>query len=131
VPAPSNIGCYLICSVGGAIPPITAPTGDYYPGDWLISDGATTWYHLVTGTTGTINAAQVVVSPAVAGQTNVQSALQTIQTNSANYLQVTGGVMTTGGNIAFTPSVAKATRLDGTSAALSVIDRFTLDAGVF
>ena len=130
-PAPSNAGHYLICSVGGATPPTNAIAGTYYPGDWLISDGLTQWYHLVTGTTGTINASSVVVNPAIAGQTDVQAALSTIYNASANFLQVTGGTMTAAGNIVFTPSAAKATRLDGVNSALSVIDHFTIDAGVF
>ena len=130
-PAPSNEGCYVICSVGGTNKPGNAPPGTYYPGDWLISDGSTQWYHLVTGTTGSITANNVVVNPAVAGQTDVQAALTVMQQNSLNYLQVTGGTMTAGGNITFTASVAKATRLDGANPALSVIDHFSIDAGVF
>ena len=129
--APANEGCYVICSIGGSTPPVGAPPGTYYPGDWLISDGASTWYHLVTGTTGTINAVSVVVNPAIAGQTNVQAALSTIYTASANYLQVTGGTMTATGNIAFTASAAKATRLDGVNAAMSAIDHFSIDMGIY
>ena len=130
-PAPSNAGHYLICSIGGAVPPGNAPAGTYFPGDWLISDGSTQWYHLITGTTGSINASSVVLSPAIGGQADVQSALQLVQTNSANYLQVTGGTMTAAGNIAFTVSAAKATRLNGTDPAFSVIDNFSFDAGVY
>ena len=73
----------------------------------------------------------MVVNPPVGGQTNVQSALAMIQTNSANFLQVTGGSMTAIGNIAFTVSAAKATRLNGTDPAFSVIDNFSFDAGVY
>ena len=130
-PAPSNEGSYVICSVGGNTPPGGAPAGAYYPGDWLISDGATQWYHLVTGTTGTVNAVNVVVAPPVAGQTNVQSALQAIQTNSVNYLQVTGGAMTAGGNITFTAAATKTTRIDGVDPTLSAIDRFVIAAGTY
>ena len=130
-PAPSNEGSYVICSVGGSVPPGGAPAGAYYPGDWLISDGSTQWYHLVTGTTGTINASSVVVNPAVAGQTNVQAALTTIYTASVNYLQVTGGSMTATGNITFTASAAKATRLEGIDPKLSAIDHFVIAAGTF
>jgi hypothetical protein len=130
-PAPSNLGHYVICSVGGSVAPGGAPAGAYYPGDWLISDGATQWYHLVTGTTGSINATNVVVNPPVGGQTNVQAALTTIQANSANFLQVTGGTMTAAGNIVFTKSAAKATRLDGVDPTLSAIDHFVIAAGTY
>jgi hypothetical protein len=130
-PAPNNAGRYLIASLGGDVPPGGAPAGTYYPGDWLISDGGSVWYHLVTGTTGTINASSVIVSPTVAGQDNVQSALQVIQTNSVNYLQVTGGAMTAGGNILFTVSAAKTTRLDGVDPKLSAIERFVIAAGTY
>ena len=129
--APSNMGSYLICSVGGSTPPGGAPAGTYYPGDWLISDGATQWYHLVTGTTGTINAINVVVNPPVAGQTNVQSALTAIQASSMNYLPVTGGTMTATAKVTFTVSATKTTRLDGLDPTLSAIDHFVIAAGVY
>lgn len=128
---PANAGHYLICSKPGSTPPGGAPAGAYLAGDWVISDGGSAWYHLATGTGGTIQAASVTVSPAVAGQTNVQNALQTIQANTANYLNLSGGVMLAGGNIGFTVPAAKATRLDGADLLLSVIDHFTIDAGVF
>ena len=130
-PSPSNIGHYLICSTGGALPPVGGPIGTYYPGDWLISDGATAWYHLITGTTGTVNASSVVVTPPVNGHSDVQSALAAAAANAANFLQVTGGTMTAAGNIRFTVAAAKTVRIDGTDPLLSVIDHFTLDAGVF
>ena len=130
-PAPSNMGHYLIASLGGSLPPIGAPAGTYYPGDWLISDGASAWYHLVTGTTGTINASSVVVTPPVAGHTDVQSALAAVQAGAANALLVTGGTMTAIGNITFTTPGAKTTRLDGGDPTLSILDRFGLDAGVY
>jgi hypothetical protein len=130
-PAPSNIGHYLIASKGGALPPGGAPAGTYYPGDWLISDGASVWYHLITGTTGTVNASSVVVNPTVGGASDVQTALTSMYTASGNFLQVTGGTMTAAGNITFTLPAAKTARLNGNNATLSTIDNFGIDAGVY
>ena len=73
----------------------------------------------------------MVVSPTVAGQADVQSALTVIQGNAANALPVTGGSMTAAGNITFIKSAAKATRLDGVDPTLSAIDHFVIAAGVY
>lgn len=127
-PNANNLGHYLICEIGGPNPPVGAIAGDYYPGDWVISDGTSNWYHLQTGTSGTINAASVAVNPPVGGQTNVQSALSAIYNGSAGYLPLTGGTVT--GEIVFSPSPASV-RLDGSDPTTSFIDHFNIDAGAF
>jgi hypothetical protein len=70
---------YVICSVAGTVPsgPISGQVLGV--GDWVISDG-TEWTVIPVGSMA-INAVDVVVTPEVFGQDNVQSALEFISTN--------------------------------------------------
>jgi hypothetical protein len=70
---------YVICSVAGTVPsgPISGQVLGV--GDWVISDG-TEWTVIPVGSMA-INAADVIVTPEVFGQDNVQSALEFISTN--------------------------------------------------
>jgi hypothetical protein len=128
-PSASNIGRYLICSNGGASPPTGASAGTYYPGDWVISDGASVWYHLQTGTSTSVSASNVSVAPPVGGQADVQSALAAIYNGSAGYLPLTGGTMT--GELIFAASGGKTIKLEGSDPLTSAIEHFSIDAGAF
>jgi hypothetical protein len=79
LPPPSTVNqaSYLICSVAGSTPPFGAPAGSYVANDWLLSDG-TQWVHI--GSAGAMYASQVVVNPAVENHTDVQGALQAVDT---------------------------------------------------
>jgi hypothetical protein len=81
-PDPTNSGWQLICTVGGTAPPAGALAGTYFTNDWLLSDG-TAWTHLMFGGTTSVIASSVSVSPAVAGGSNVQTALQGLETQIA------------------------------------------------
>ena len=71
---------YVICSVAGTVPaggPIAGQVLDV--GDWVISDG-TEWF-VIPVSAMAVNASEVIVTPEVFGQNNVQSALEYISTN--------------------------------------------------
>jgi hypothetical protein len=86
----SNFNVYLIVTVGGTASG-NAPPGQLVQGDWLVSDGIR-WNRLALGIPpgGDIAAANVTVTPAVQGATDVQAALEQLE---SNYLPLTGGVM--------------------------------------
>lgn len=71
---------YVICSVAGTVPAGSPIAGQVLGvGDWVISDG-TEWFVIPVGSMA-INASEVIVTPTVFGQDNVQSALEYISTN--------------------------------------------------
>jgi hypothetical protein len=86
----SNFNVYLIVTVAGTASG-NAPPGQLVQGDWLVSDGIR-WNRLALGIPpgGDIAAANVTVTPAVQGATDVQAALEQLE---SNYLPLTGGVM--------------------------------------
>lgn len=83
--APANAGWYLICNVAGATPPAGAPAATYDKGDWIISNG-TAWLHLDYGGIAAVMASDVGVAPAVAGASDVQSALEALAAADANFV---------------------------------------------
>lgn len=83
--APANSGWYVICDVAGATPPANAPAGNYDQGDWVISNG-TAWTHLEFGGISVVTAADVGVAPAVAGGTDVQTVLETLDAEHATFV---------------------------------------------
>jgi hypothetical protein len=86
----SNFNVYLIVTVAGTASG-NAPPGQLLQGDWLVSDGIQ-WNRLALGIPpgGDIAAANVTVTPAVQGATDVQAALEQLE---SNYLPLTGGVL--------------------------------------
>jgi hypothetical protein len=86
----SNFNVYLIVTVGG-MGTGNAPAVQLNQGDWLVSDGIQ-WNRLALGIPpgGDVAAANVTVTPAVQGATDVQTALEQLE---ANYLPLTGGVL--------------------------------------
>lgn len=84
MPAPVTglTGKFIICAVGGTVPPGSAPAGTYVAGDQLICDG-TRWTHIFINT-GTVFASSVTVSPTVLGASTVQNALTALQTYADN-----------------------------------------------
>jgi hypothetical protein len=110
----SNFNVYLIVTVGG-MGTGNAPAVQLIQGDWLVSDGIQ-WNRLALGIPpgGDVAAANVTVTPAVQGATDVQAALEQLE---SNYLPLTGGVL--GGSLR---------TLGGTSAAPGLLIGGT-DAG--
>jgi hypothetical protein len=84
VAAPVNEGWYLIVTTGGMgignAPPVQMTIGD-----WVVSDG-TKWIHLDLHEPTTV-AINVAVIPPVAGQDNVQDALEAIDATASSALQ--------------------------------------------
>lgn len=84
MPAPVTAltGKFIICAVGGTVPPGSAPAGTYAASDQLMCDG-TRWTHIFINT-GTVFATNVTVNPTVLGAGNVQTALAALQTYADN-----------------------------------------------
>lgn len=99
LPTPVTVleGRYLICSNEGDVPPVGAPLEHYMAGDWLICNGVDAWFHIHIAMGFMAN--EIEVNPAVGGQTDVQAALEYLDSTGGSgggtgYLPLTGGNMT-------------------------------------
>src|SRR5262249_10205501 len=82
--AAANTGRYVVATVAGTYTPTGGTATPTDQGDWFLSDG-TAWVHVNVGPTMTgIAAANIAVSPAVAGGTNVQAALSALEAGTAS-----------------------------------------------
>jgi hypothetical protein len=92
----ANEGWYLIVTTGGTGIGNAPPGANFTVGDWVVSNGIA-WIWLDLHQPATV-AANVEVLPAVIGQTNVQSALQTLAASVAGgpFLPLTGGGLSGG-----------------------------------
>jgi hypothetical protein len=90
-PAPANNNYYFICTASGT--PSSGPIAGtaITEGNWVVSDG--TAYTVLPFSTEVV-ASNVVVSPTVAGASDVQTALTNINASQGNYLPLSGGTLT-------------------------------------
>jgi hypothetical protein len=88
---PANKNYYFICTASGTPPSGPEAGVALTEGNWLLSTGSA--WTLLLFSVETL-AGEVIVNPAVAGATDVQTALTNINTNQGNYLPLAGGTMT-------------------------------------
>jgi len=84
----ANNGWYVIFDTEGATPPAGAGagvTGPFDVGDWIISNG-TVWTHLAFGGISSVVASDVGVAPAVAGGSDVQTALEGLEAAQQSFV---------------------------------------------